>query len=214
MPLETFEKLPAEKQEAILSAGIREFSRKSYIDASTDSITQECHISKGILFHYFGSKKLFYLYCLERSMERLLQNTGGAAGNSFYEILFDSMNQKMSLCMRFKDEMHMVNMASRDMSGEIAQQKDEVLRKHMTAVQSESKRILNKALETLTLKPEADTSFTAEGLHMYIKAVLNRYLIRYQQTPDQFFEHSEEIRQEMKEYLDLMLYGICGGTAL
>ena len=57
MSFETFEKLPTEKKEYILSTGIKEFSQKSYKDVSTDIITQKCHISKGILFHYFGSKK-------------------------------------------------------------------------------------------------------------------------------------------------------------
>ena len=69
MSFESFEKLPGEKKDKILSAGIREFSQKSYNDAGTDRITEQCQISKGILFHYFGSKKKFYLYCLEKSME-------------------------------------------------------------------------------------------------------------------------------------------------
>ncbi|MBR3357748.1 MAG: TetR/AcrR family transcriptional regulator [Solobacterium sp.] len=213
MPLETFEKLPAERQETILAAGIREFSRKSYTDASTDSITKECNISKGILFHYFGSKKAFYLYCLERSMERLTQPTEEVAGNDFYEILFDSMTRKMNLCLQFSDEMHMVNMASREAAADVALQKSEVLQKYMSAVQNESGKILNRALETLPMRTEENRQLTAEGLHMYINAVLNHYLARYQQTPDLFFAHSEEIKQEMKEYLDLMLYGICGEKA-
>ena len=75
MGIGTFEKLPADKKEMILSTGIREFSQKAYKDVSTDSITQKCHISKGILFHYFGSKKGYYMYCLEASLERLMSKT-------------------------------------------------------------------------------------------------------------------------------------------
>ena len=50
---------------------------------------------------------------------------------------------------------------------------------------------------------------TAEGLSIYIHAVLNRYLLLYQQMPDAFFENTEKIREEMKLYLDLMLFGVC-----
>ena len=50
MSFATFEKLPKDKKEYILSTGIKEFSQKSYKDVSTDIITQKCHISKGILF--------------------------------------------------------------------------------------------------------------------------------------------------------------------
>lgn len=209
MSLETFEKLPADKKEMIISTGIREFSQKSYKDVSTDIITKKCRISKGILFHYFGSKKGFYLYCLEKSMERLTQDNEKITGNDFYEILFDSMNRKLSLCTQFKDEMHMVNMASRDASGEIAGSKAAVLNRYAAAVQADSAGTLKKALDTLALKSEERRERTVQGLQLYINAVLNRYLIEYQQTPDQFFEHSEEIKKEVKEYIDLMLYGIC-----
>ncbi len=207
MSLKTFEKLPADKQEKILSAGIREFSLKSFRDASTDTITEQCQISKGILFHYFGSKKKFYLYCLEKSMERLTDRTEEVTGNDFYEILFAEMNRKIRQCMEYKDEMHMVNMSSRDASSEIAKEKAEIMFGYAKAIRSESLQTLRNAMNTLHLKNRENV--TAEGLQIYINAVMNRYLLQYQQDPDRFFENSETIRKEMKTYLDLMLYGIC-----
>ena len=62
MAFEAFEKLPEDRKKRIIDTGIREFSAKSFKDASTDRITAECQISKGILFHYFGSKKEFYFF--------------------------------------------------------------------------------------------------------------------------------------------------------
>lgn len=209
MPFETFEKLPTDKKELILLTGIKEFSEKSYKEVSTDSITKRCQISKGILFHYFGSKKDYYLYCLEKSMERLTTKTEEVTGEDFYEILFSSMNRKISLCMQYADEMHMVNMASRDMSAEIAGPKADILRRYMTTIRMESAQTLSKALNALELKDSGKKQVTVEGLHIYINAVLNKYLLQYQQYPDLFFENSECIKGEMKEYLDIMLYGVC-----
>lgn len=207
MSLRTFEKLPVDKQEKILSAGIREFSLKSFRDASTDMIVEQCQISKGIFFHYFGSKKKFYLYCLKKSMERLTGKTEEVIGNDFYEILFEEMNRKIRLCMEYRDEMHMVNMSSRDASSEIAKEKAEIMAGYAVVIRSESKKMLRNAMNKLHLKNKKD--ITAEGLQIYINAVMNRYLLQYQQDPDQFFENSEMIRTQMKKYLDLMLYGIC-----
>ena len=207
MSFESFEKLPAEKKDKILSAGIREFSQKSFNEASTDIITEQCQISKGILFHYFGSKKKFYLYCLEKSMERLTSHTEPVAGKDFYEILFMEMDRKMNLCMDYKDEMHMVNMASRDASSEIAAEKAEILQNYARTIHSESALTLRNAMNVLNLRNTERV--TAEGLQIYINAVMNQYLLQYQNNPDQFFEHSEEIKAEMKTYIDLMLYGIC-----
>lgn len=208
MPLKTFEKLPAYKRNLIISVGIKEFSLKTYKDVSTDSITEKCKISKGILFHYFGSKKEYYLYCLTKAMERLTEETLSAESDNFYEILFESMNQKIAVCMKYKDEMHMVNMASRDASSEIAQGKGEIMKKYMVYVKSQSAMTLDKAISSLKLKND-NRQAVLNSLHIYINAVLNKYLLQYQQTPDKFFENSDTIKKEIKEYLDVMLYGVC-----
>ncbi|MBQ1324876.1 MAG: TetR/AcrR family transcriptional regulator, partial [Solobacterium sp.] len=208
MAYEIFENLPEEKQELILSTGIKAFSGNTYKDVSTDSITKQCGISKGLLFHYFGSKKDYYLYCLEKSMQRLIGGKENLSGDDFYGILFDSMNRKMETCMQYQDEMHMVNMASRDASVDVADSKAEILRRYRTVIQLRSAQTLQKAMARLELKDTGRRQITAEGLQLYINAVMNKYLAQYQQTPDRFFENSEQIRQEIRMYLDLMLYGI------
>jgi len=208
MPLETFEKLPEDKKNLIISTGIREFSLKSYKDVKTDNITEKCKISKGILFHYFGSKKEYYLYCLNRAMERLIEETVPVKSDDFYKILFESMNRKIAVCMKHKDEMHMVNMASRDASSEIAREKSEIIKKYMVYVKSQSAMTLDRAVSYLKIKSD-NRQTVLNGLHIYINAVLNKYLLQYQQTPDKFFENSDTIKKEIKEYLDVMLYGVC-----
>lgn len=209
MALETFEKLPQEKKDRILSAGIIAFSQKAYKEVSTDNIVKQCQISKGVLFHYFGSKKAFYLYCLEVAMARLTAVSQSPRVEGFYEILFASMNQKVSLCLTHKDEMHLVNMASRDASEEISIEKAVILRKYTAAAQKESMQILQAAVSYISFKDPSHRQKTVQGLYIYINAILNKYLMQYQQTPDLFFENSESIKSEIKEYLNLMLYGIC-----
>lgn len=210
MGFEAFEKLPEDRKKVIISAGIREFSQKTYKEASTDSITKACGISKGILFHYFGSKKEFYLFCLESAMQKLnapAKSPGDA--DSFYDILFASMDEKMALCTHYRDEMHMVNMASRDAATEIAMRKAEILQRYAIQKKLESASILKKALQTLPLKENIDSQMMVECVSLYVNAVLNKYLIQYQQTPDAFFKNKEFIKVEMKQYLDMMLSGIC-----
>lgn len=209
MAFEVFEKLPAEKQEVIISTGIRAFSLKPYKEVSTDIITKQCQISKGILFHYFGSKKEYYLYCLNKALECLTESTEEICADNFYDILFAEMERKMAVCTKYRDEMHMVNMASRDASAEISIEKAELIGRYKETVHEQSRITLKKALGTLKLKNNENTEMTITGLHLYINAVLNRYLLQYQKEPDRFFEDKEQIRKEMKQYLDLMLYGIC-----
>ena len=210
MAFEAFEKLSDDKKELILSAGMKEFSQKPYKEASTDSITKACGISKGLLFHYFGSKKAFYFYCLESAMEKLTaQAQSKEEANDFYDILFSSMDQKFALCIHYYDEMHMVNMASRDAATEIAQHKAEMMQKYAIQIKMKSAETIRRALQTLHFKHDENLQMTVEGISLYINAVLNKYLIQYQTTPDAFFQNRDAIKSEMKQYLDMMLFGIC-----
>jgi len=59
---QAFQNLDDEKRYKIINAALREFSIHNYETASTNKIVKDAKISKGILFHYFGSKKNLYLY--------------------------------------------------------------------------------------------------------------------------------------------------------
>lgn len=51
-----------EKKVKILNSAMKEFSKNTFQKASTNKIVEDAGISKGILFHYFGSKKKLYEY--------------------------------------------------------------------------------------------------------------------------------------------------------
>jgi len=53
---EKFMKLDEEKRTRIINAAMKEFCY-GYKKASTDAIVREARISKGLLFHYFGTKE-------------------------------------------------------------------------------------------------------------------------------------------------------------
>lgn len=55
--------LDYKKRKRIINAALEEFTL-GYAQASTDQIVQKANISKGLLFHYFGTKKklFFFLY--------------------------------------------------------------------------------------------------------------------------------------------------------
>ena len=68
---ENFQKflaLPEEKRERIINAAMKEFLM-GYKNASTDNIVREAGISKGLLFHYFGTKERLYGFLIDYSIE-------------------------------------------------------------------------------------------------------------------------------------------------
>jgi len=51
-----------EKRDKIINSAMKEFSTNTFQKASTNIIVEEAGISKGLLFHYFGSKDKLYKY--------------------------------------------------------------------------------------------------------------------------------------------------------
>ena len=60
--------LKKEKQDRIINAALKVFALQGYRHGSTDDIIREAGISKGLLFHYFGSKLGVYRFIYDYSV--------------------------------------------------------------------------------------------------------------------------------------------------
>lgn len=69
--MEKFNALPKEKQGRILEAGYQCFGKMGYRKASVQDIASAAGISKGMVFHYFGSKKGMYRFLIQSSFQEI-----------------------------------------------------------------------------------------------------------------------------------------------
>lgn len=208
MSLEKFEALPEEKRAAILKAGIQEFSQNAYTEAGTDRITAAAGISKGLLFHYFGSKRAFFLHCLDQSLQRLVANTPPPEADSFYGLLFAVLDEKFRLCRAYPDEMRLVNLAVRDTVRDLMQEKGVLFAKYADITLAASGEVMDKAIACLPLKHPEDPA-AGDALRLYVNALINRYLLMYRETPDAFFARADAVKAELRRDIDYFLHGIC-----
>lgn len=103
---EKFYFLPEEKQQAILNAGYRVFSRNSYKNSPMSEIADAAGISKSLLFHYFHNKKELYLFlwdkCARTTIEQLTRY-GCYAQQGLFESMERGMRAKMEIIRRYPD---------------------------------------------------------------------------------------------------------------
>lgn len=62
-----------ERREQLLAAGLELFSTTPYDAVSVDDIAAATASSRGLLYHYFGSKRGFYIEVLEASAAELVE---------------------------------------------------------------------------------------------------------------------------------------------
>ncbi|WP_201776436.1 TetR/AcrR family transcriptional regulator [Streptacidiphilus carbonis] len=69
----------AQREQQMLDAAVRVFSRSGYHAASMDEIAEECQVSKPMLYLYLGSKEELFAACIRREADRLIEAVGQAA---------------------------------------------------------------------------------------------------------------------------------------
>ena len=82
--------LKKEKQDRMINAALKVFALQGYRHASTDDIVREAAISKGLLFHYFGSKLGLYSFIYDYSVRYMnleLRSTVDSGERDLFEVM-------------------------------------------------------------------------------------------------------------------------------
>jgi len=66
---------PADRRSQLLELGMRHFLIRSYESISLDEVADEAGVSKGLLYHYFPTKRAFYMACLRGAVGELSRVT-------------------------------------------------------------------------------------------------------------------------------------------
>lgn len=77
----TFKRLPrAVREQQMLDAAVRVFSRRGFHAASMDEIAEAAGISKPMVYAYLGTKEELFVACLHREGTRLLEAVAAVSG--------------------------------------------------------------------------------------------------------------------------------------
>jgi TetR/AcrR family transcriptional regulator len=109
-----FEALDGEKQQRILNAAMKEFASKGYDHASTNRIVEDAGIAKGLLFHYFKSKKQLFLYLYDRGIAYVTEEVFRGVDLSerdFFRRIQQAQQVKIALIRVYPDIMNFLKAA-------------------------------------------------------------------------------------------------------
>ncbi|MFF9817312.1 TetR/AcrR family transcriptional regulator [Streptomyces sp. NPDC014006] len=70
----------AERREQLLTVGARLFSESPYDDVWIEQVAEIAGVSRGLLYHYFPTKRDFFAAVVERESERMLRLTAAVPG--------------------------------------------------------------------------------------------------------------------------------------
>lgn len=193
------------KKKDIWDAALTEFASVGYDKASTDAICQKAGVSKGLLFHYYGSKKKLYIAIMNDCMDELISRYAGwerFEGN-FAEVALKLLKIK---CDFFRERPYVYELLLHGMY-----QSPESLREEMKSKYDEAVKISMDMLMGIIRRMPLRQNVSEEHVALLVGAVISVFQNKYlpQALNTNIFEYDvyNEIREEFTSIMELMMYG-------
>lgn len=193
--------MDGEKRQRLLNAAMAEFC-KGYQGASTDEIVRKAGISKGLLFHYFGTKENLYRFLVSYTLDEIVQYftefTGGGQ-TDILDRLWRMAQRKRELCGQYPLIFEFMTASyyamKDDPRGEFARQFDALQKSVYTA--------LYRNLDASLLKEEIDAA-AASNIIRWTLAGLTEKITGEKKSFSEMQAEYDGYMEETKRYLDLL----------
>jgi TetR/AcrR family transcriptional regulator len=200
-----------EKRQRIIEAGIEEFG-KGYALASTNEIVRKAGVSKGLLFHYFGSKKNLFLEVFKEAtvklQERLLSSHEADQENMAGDI-FHLLTRLALIKLRlFQNEPALYQF----LATAIQDSPDEIRQELQVFIDSTAEYGIGRLLDGIELsdlRPDVDPVKAIKLIQLVMDGFQQDYLRRKDLAS---LDWDKEVA-EFTEYMDILRKGLGRGQS-
>ncbi|SDW56025.1 transcriptional regulator, TetR family [Marininema mesophilum] len=200
--------MPPNKREAVLQAAIEEFAERGYEQGSTNRIIQQSGISKGLLFHYLGSKKNVYLfaldYCIQYYVDHIYAKIDDPSPDIIQRILQISL-LKTRMYSSTPVMYRMVVTAFVDTPPEL---NEEMTARNEKLYEDHFQRLMLDGIDFTCFRKEVDVQKGIELLFSAMEVMSKKLMDSYLEKEDRGLGDMEKFHEELKEYLEIFRYGL------
>lgn len=205
-----FEKLSEEKRNKIIKAALEEFANNGYEKASTNRIVEKAEISKGLLFHYFKSKKRLYLYLIDYVIPVIFDEFFKLADmniTDFFERLKNWQVAKLNIFEKLSLESKFLIRAFSDIPDEV---KEEVLKRYQNYTQ-EGYKLLFANIDYSKFRDGIDKNKAVETIVWTLENYGNKYMKENIDNEGNIVIDTKKILKDIDEYLEILKHGCVRG---
>ena len=194
------------KKDKILSSSLGEFAEYGFDKASTDRISRDAGVSKGLIFHYFGNKENLYMSTMNMCIDDIFKeyNNFKLIDGDFKVNLIKMMELKYDFFI--KHPMHyklMVNGFYN--SPKKLQSKLDHRYKELKQV---GISIIIDMIKDLPLKKDVYTSDIVSVLSSIANVLEYKYLLYFTDDTSSFEKFYDTVKDEYMRLMNIVLYGI------
>lgn len=209
---EMLEKLPDDKRDRIIDVCIEEFGSKGYKHASTNSITEQAGISKGLLFHYFKNKKTLYLniidYVIDFMADKILKELKEIDADDFFVKMKKVTLMKISIFLQYPNHYQLLISAFAMSVPELKKELGSLMLKKREALEPLSDQFLYHSLESASLRSDIPVEKAIEIIKVLFDYLGQKYAKAYEGNHTAMLEDPNPLLQELDLMIDILKYGL------
>lgn len=194
------------KRDKILLASLEEFAEHGYEKASTDRISKRAEVSKGLIFHYFGSKSKLYMITFNNCIDDMLEEYKNVDTNNM-EFIF-AIKSLMEIKYNFfsKNPLH-YNLMLKGFYNSPKELKD-VLQNRYYELSKIGMGIISEIIVKLPLKKGVSVDNVITVISGIQNILENKYLYHFTNDTTSFESVYTMVADEFIKLLNIVMYGI------
>ncbi|MBO5032204.1 MAG: TetR/AcrR family transcriptional regulator [Lachnospiraceae bacterium] len=196
---EKFFDLAREKQDRMINGAMEVFAKNGYKHASTDDMVKAAGISKGLLFHYFGSKEGIYVFLYDYCVKYMLLELSTVVDEKetdYFELIKQIALAKTKAGRSYPCLTMFLEEAAHETEQDIV------------AKTAESRRIYDEHMEALIKSAEIE-SVSDKTRRERIKKLLDYTISSIIREKTREKANSEAVYREIKAYIELVKEMAC-----
>ncbi|AQY50749.1 TetR family transcriptional regulator [Listeria weihenstephanensis FSL R9-0317] len=195
-----------DKRDKILKVAVEEFAEHGYKAASTNQICEVAGVSKGLIFHYFGSKEKLYTAAVEYSIDLAMVEVpvSDMPVGDFVQMAIWSTKQKLDFSKKYPAVFQLIMQSFASPPPEIA----EKLASYYAELMNIQDIYVNQIFENITLRADVayeDAHDVVVGLFEYTIKLATEYM---QGHPDATMEEMQPLGDKFMNMMAIVERGM------
>lgn len=194
------------KKDKILHASLEEFAEKGFEKASTDSISKNAGVSKGLIFHYFHTKENLYMTTVNKCIDDALEEFANIEipGTDFISKLMKMMELKYDFYVKnplqYKLILNGFHNSPKKLKGKLQQKYCEI--------KGIGLKIMIDMIGTLPLKKDISLDEVTVLIAAITDAVEKRHISFFGNDTASFEKYYDSLKNEYIRLMNIVMYGI------
>lgn len=194
------------KKQKILEASLEEFSEYGYEKANTDRISRKAGVSKGLIFHHFGSKENLFIITINKCIDDILFefNDLNIPDKDFISIIMKLMQKKNEFFIKnpmyYKLLINGFYNAPKKLKTQLQQRYSEIKQIGFD--------IIVDIIKGLPLKKDVSINNIVSVVAVITNVIESKYIPYFTEEDSSFEEFYDAAKNEYIELMNIVLYGI------